>query len=26
MDASGETVEGKEKDTIFEKIKKGFKD
>ncbi len=26
MDASGEIVEGKEKDTIFEKIKKGFKD
>ncbi len=26
MEASGETVEGKEKDTIFDKIKKGFKD
>ncbi|MGJ0906262.1 molecular chaperone DnaJ [Clostridium botulinum] len=26
MDASGETVGEKEKDTIFEKIKKGFKD
>ncbi|NFA60523.1 molecular chaperone DnaJ [Clostridium sporogenes] len=26
IEASGETVEGKEKDTIFEKIKKGFKD